>query len=340
MDSTIDDIAREAGVSTATVSRVLNNPEVVKPATRQRVEEAIKRLDYRPNVFARGLKQSKTGIVGILVQNITNPYMTAIVEAIEETLAKNDTFIYLCNSQGSEELERRYLDELLRRRVEALMVLESPAFDRKRSLYSDVEAECPVILVNEHIHFDSPHHIVRCGQEPGLVEAFNYFLSRQLFPIALVLAEDLSYSQRVKENLFRDFASRSGLKGQDAQVHLVRNPNVEEVVPKAAALTREILRGAGRPRAILAYNDLIGVGVIQGARDLGLRVPEDLSVISVDNTFLSRISVPQLSTVDLRMGDVGRMAAELFLRIRADYVPPKAASREEIASRLVLRETT
>ncbi|MBU0929383.1 MAG: LacI family transcriptional regulator [Spirochaetes bacterium] len=340
MGVTIDDIASAAGVSTATISRVLNNSERVSPATRKRIEAIIKEQGYKPNIFARGLKHSQTGVVGIIVSLITNPYMTSIVESIEGTLAKNDAFIYLCNSNNDEELEHRYIEELLRRKVEALIVVESPGFNAASSFYDGLKADCPVILVNEHLHRDPRHHVVCCAQEPGLMEALNYFLARRLFPIAMILGDEGNYSCTVKERLFAEFCSGAGLGPGAAQVHRVGDANVEGVVTNAAELMSRLARSPDRPRAILAYNDMVGVGVLQGAQAAGLRVPDDIAVISVDNTLLSRISVPQLSTVDLRTADLGRMAAELYLRIRSGYIPAREASREEISSRLVLRATS
>jgi DNA-binding LacI/PurR family transcriptional regulator len=116
--------------------------------------------------------------------------------------------------------------------------------------------------------------------------------------------------------------------------------NVEQIVTASAQLMARLARQKNRPRAVLAGNDMIGVGVLQGALAAGLRVPQDLSIIGVDNTVLSRISVPQLSTVDLRTEDVGRSAAELYLRLQSGRVDPATPVRESVASFLVLRGTT
>jgi LacI family transcriptional regulator len=342
MGANIEDIAKAAGVSTATVSRVLNNPSIVSEATRRRVEAAIELHGYKPNIFARGLMSTRTGSVGILTSYITNPYMTSIIESIEATLAKAETFIYLCNCGPDENLERSYARELLRRKVDALIVLETPSLNGDNRYFLELEAECPVILVNEHRSSDTRHHILRCAQEPGLIEALWHFLSRNLLPVALMIGEDSSYSFALKRQLFTTFRDANGLSPQDLSCHVLggADSNYEEIVYQAARLTAELCRGPRAPRAILAGNDMIGVGVLQGALGAGLRVPGDLSIIGVDNTLLSRICVPQLSTVDLRTEDMGRMAAELYLRIRSGYVSEREPSRETISSFLVLRATT
>lgn len=340
MSVNIEDIAKAAGVSTATVSRVLNSPGIVSETTRKRVEEAIELHGYKPSIFARGLMSSRTGSVGILTSYITNPYMTSIIDSIESTLARNDTFIYLCNCKSDIELEHEYTDELLRRKVDALIVLETPSFNGEHDYFLGLRAECPVILVNEHVSSDSPHHIVRCAQEPGLLEALQHFLSNELLPIALLLGDVGSYSFALKKRLFTEFRDANGLSEADSPCFLLGEANVEGIVERAARFAAALLQKDRPPRAILAGNDLIGVGVLQGALGAGLRVPQDLAIISVDNTILSRISVPMLSSVDLRTEDIGRIAAELYLRIRAGYSSGQAPARETISSFLVLRATT
>lgn len=341
MGTKIEDIAKAAGVSTATVSRVLNNPSVVSEATRQRVESAIEQYGYKPNIFARGLMSSRTGSVGILTSYISNPYMTSMIEAIESTLAKNDTFIYLCNCAFDQKLERDYTEELLRRRVDALIVLESPSFNRGADFFPGLEADCPVILVNEHLCTDTAHHIVRCAQEPGVLEALRHFLARDRLPMALMIGDDREYSFALKRRLFEGFRESNGLSEEEAPVFRLgdSDTNAEDIVYEAARLTSSLCREKHRPRAVLAGNDMIGVGVLQAALGAGLRVPEDFAIIGVDNTLLSRICVPQLSSVDLRTEDIGRIAAELYLRIRAGYAKNAEPARETLSSFLVLRTT-
>jgi LacI family transcriptional regulator len=336
----IEDIALASGVSTATVSRVLNNSPHVSPETRKRVEKVIAAQGFRPNIFARGLMRSRTDSVGILVSYLTNPYITAIVDSIECTLSRNHTYIYLCNSNDDQRLEREYADELLRRKVDALIVVETPSFNRSDSYFVDLEAGCPLILVNEHVRTDTRHHIVSCEQEPGLREALRHLLSRERLPIALFVGDAQDYSFILKERLFTEFRASNALSETDSPVYRLGDSNVEEIVTVAARLTAKLVARKERPRAILAGNDMIGVGVLQGAIASGLRVPEDLAIIGVDNTLLSRVSLPPLSTVDLRTEDVGRMAAELFLRMQAGRTEPEDPTRETIPSFLVHRATS
>jgi len=341
MGTTIEDIAKAAGVSSATVSRVLNNPEIVRPDTIAKVTAVIEAHKYKPNIFARGLMRSRTDSVGIIVPNISNPYFMTMVENIENTLARNETHIYLCNSQVDERAEMGYLQELIRRNVDALILIEPSRFNRTDNYFLAYEAPCPLILVNEHLSKETKHHIVRCDQAPGLLQALEHFVAKGAFPIALVNSASDSYSFLLKDMLLRRFSKERGLSEEDTlSYHLEGDPDHEEIVFAAAKFCARIVEGPRRPRALLAGNELIGVGLLQGALSTGIHVPEELAIIGVDNTILSRIGPRQLSTVDLRPKDVGKAVADLYLKIRGagqEALPPV---REELDSFLILRSTT
>ncbi len=340
MALTIKDIADAAGVSTATVSRVVNNPEQVSPGTRSRIEKIIREKGYTPNIFARGLMSSRTDSVGILVSHLVNPYITSIVDAIESILSTSGTYIYLCNSKQSKELERKYTADLLRRKVDALIVLETASFSSDDNFFLNYDAPCPLILINEHLGLNSQHHIVRCGQEPGIYAALEYFYSRRLFPITLLNGDPRPYSFRLKEQVLRSFRAEKGLSDDELRLcYLHGDTNYEDIVDKSAVAARELLSAPSRPRSILAGNDLIALGVLQAARTMGIGIPSELSVIGVDNTILARTSLIPLSSVDLRTEEVGRMAAQLYLRLRNDG-PLSEPVHETIPSTLCLRATT
>jgi len=340
MTLTIKDIAAAAGVSTATVSRVVNNPEQVSPETRKRIEKIIAEKGYEPNIFARGLMRAHTDSVGILVSHLVNPYITSIVDTIESILSRSGTYIYLCNCRQEKELEHKYARDLLKRKVDTLIAVETCSFNSSSQFLLDYQAPCPVILINEHVGLNSRHHIVRCDQEPGVREALQFFVSRELFPIVLFNGDPRQYSFKLKEDVLRSFRTEAGLSEEQMQIcYLYGDTNYENIVPKTADYAYQLLSGKKRPRSILAGNDLIALGILQAAQKLDIRIPDDLSVIGVDNTILARTSLIPLSTIDLRTEDLGRMAAELYLKLR-NGAQPAAPVHETIPSFLRLRSTT
>jgi LacI family transcriptional regulator len=336
---TIDDIAKAASVSTATVSRVINKNYPVGAAARRRVEAAIKRLRYTPNVFARGLMKARTDSVGIIVPYVSNPYHTQVVDAIENRLSTHGIFIYLCCTYDDEKLEREYVQRLAARNVDALIVVEGHSMNAPRGFLADMDIHRPVVLVNEHVALDTRHHIVRCAQEPGLRQALAHLLGSDRRGLALFRGGS-DYSFDLKERLFREFLSDRGLRAAENPVFRIRRANGPQAVHEAADLIARLLKGPRAPRALLAGNDLIAIGALQGALAAGARVPEDLAIVGVDNTIVSQISSPRLSTVDLKMEQVGHATARVFLELRDRGFQSAAPIRHTIESELIPRQTS
>lgn len=338
MSLTIDDVAKAARVSTATVSRVINKNYPVNAKTRLRVEEVISRLGYKPNMFARGLMKAKTDSVGVIVPFISNPYHTQIVNAFEEELSKKDISIYLCCSYDDPALERKYIQRLIHRNVDVLVVIEGHSMNSSRNHYLQVDPHLPIILVNEHLALDTKHHIVRCAQEPGLNQALDHLLSRGRRSIALFRGTT-GYSFDLKGRLFKSFVKKNGLDLELNPIVPIRKANQPEAVHEAAACMGELLRRPSPPTAVLAGNDLIAIGALQAALAAGVSVPDDLAIIGVDNTLISQISSPLLSTVDLRMDTIGRITAEVYFELRERGGKAQDPIRRTIDSQLLCRAT-
>jgi LacI family transcriptional regulator len=339
MSLTIDDIARAARVSTATVSRVINKNYPVSARTRKRVEAAVARLNYSPNVFARGLMKARTDSVGIIVPFLSNPYHTQIVNAIESQLSRHDVFIYLCCSYEDPDMEREYLRRLVARSVDVLIVIEAYSMNTRRNHFLDAAVRQPIILVNEHLALDAPHAIVRCAQEPGLLRAFESLHASGSRSIVLFRG-GAGYSFDMKERLFKSFRRGKDLDPEQNPVVRIQKANVPQAVHEAADRIGALLKGPRPPSAVLAGNDLMAIGVLQGALAAGARVPGDLSIISVDNTMISEISSPRLSAVDLKMEKVGLAAARTYLDLREHGFQAAAPIRHTIESELIQRETS
>lgn len=342
MNVRIEDVARAAGVSTATVSRVINNDgHPVTAATRRKVEAAIRKLRYTPNIFARGLMKGTTNSVGIIVPYLSNPYHTEIVDAIVEVLARHDVFVHLCCSYDKLDLEQEYVRGLIQRRVDALIVVEAPSFNSSRPETFDMYSipKQPTILVNEHVSLATTHHIVRCAQEPGIEQALARFQVLGRERVALFRGGP-GYSFELKERLFTRFLRDNGRNVKENPIVRIRHPNDPRAVHDSAAHITGLLAGPASPQAVLAANDLIALGVVQGALAAGARVPSDLAIISVDNTIVSQFSRPPLSSVDLRMKTVGHTAARAYLELRSNGFRAAEPVRHSIDARLIVRESS
>ncbi|MDR0496259.1 MAG: LacI family transcriptional regulator [Treponema sp.] len=340
MGSKLEDIARLAGVNPSTVSRTINKPEKVKLKTRQKIEAIINETGYKPNFFAQGLMKGQTDSVGIITSSLSNPYFIEIIETMEHLLTPDGTYTYLCNCENNIKLEKKYLDELIRRKIDALFVLETPSLNTENNLYTKSSFDCPVILINQHVKPYGDNIVIRCDQEPGITEVFDEVERRRLYPFVLLIPMEISYSYILKERLFENWRRKNHLN--DKQVRCVKldnllEPNNEESVWSSYEAAKELFPRFC-PRSILAGNDLIAMGVLSAAREAVIAVPEDLSIAGVDNTIFSRISVPALSTIDLKMGEIGTMAAETYQVVKNE--PPAAYEQTYTIPSLFCRRGT
>jgi LacI family transcriptional regulator/LacI family asc operon transcriptional repressor len=325
----IEDIANMAGVSIATISRVINRPELVSPATRVKVEAVIQQAGYNPNYFARGLKKHSADSVGIITSLHTNPYFIEIIDAIESVLSANGTYTYICCCESRVELEEKYAQELVRRNIDALFVIETPSLNTAANYFYKAKFECPVILINQYIKpYGERNYVVRCDQKCGIQEVFAQALRKRLFPFMLFLCAEKNYSYTYKARLFRNWCRTNHISPKNGRI-LISNDIIDANSEKAVWDTYEaalkILASPVRPRAILAGNEYMAMGIMAAARKLSISIPGELAVIGVDNTMLSRLSFPALSVVDLRMKEVGTAAAALYLDIKRN--PDKKRAR-------------
>jgi LacI family transcriptional regulator len=284
--------------------------------------------------------------VGIIISYHTNPYIIDLVDSLEQALAAEGVTIYLCNCGMSSDSEKKYVEELLHRNVDALFVIESLNMNKDHAYLAEYSFGCPVILINQHIIPCGDNYIVRCDQEPGIREVFDHIKKHRLFPFALFIPGEDTYfhSYFLKEDLFKKWRRKNRISARDARLLKIPDiaiANEEECVWTACETAKKFLGatkpGSSAPRFILAGNDLMATGVLIAARELGIKVPKDLGIVGVDNTYLSRISMPALSTIDLRMRDVGTMAAELYLNLKNNADVPRV---QTIPSRFIARGTS
>jgi LacI family transcriptional regulator len=327
---TIKDVAREVGVSTATVSHVINKTRYVSEELRERVLKAIQELNYQPNAIARSLVKRKTHTIGIIISDILNPFYTAIVRGIEDVTYKSGYSVMLCNTDEDVEKEVLYIQILLEKRIDGLVI--STAFQdgvhpllpwlkgiplvttvRKiKGLASDA-----VLGDNRGGAYQAIDHLIRLGHRrigiisgpTGLssgaerLEGYREALTRHQIPIDDRLIQ------------FGDFKRESGY-----------------------ALIKEMFKKRPVPTALFVANNQMAIGALQALNELKIRIPEDISFISFDDmewfTFLS----PPLTTVEHSPYLIGKTAGEMLIqRIGHKRKNPK---RVLIPSHLIVRKST
>lgn len=314
MKNTIEDVARLAGVSITTVSRVLNNNYPVKKETRENVEKAIMELDYKPNPLARGLISKKSSTIGIVVPSITNMFFTEIIHGIEKNVRQYGYDVLLSNSDGKADTEGNCVNKLVNRFVDGIIVVDPQMENMKAHFYDDLSKELPLISINGYYEKADINFIIS-NEEQGAIDAMEYLIKLGHKKIAFVRGAK-SHSYDIKEKIYKKFMRRLKEKeiiidiGQGNSIDVVNNASrcIMEINSLEYKIGRDIT-------AIFTCNDLMGVGILNGCMEIGIDVPQKVSVIGFDNIILSEMTRRKLTTVDQNMKKIGELAAVNILKL-------------------------
>ena len=332
--STIKHVAARAGVSFTTVSHVLNGTRRVSDSARERVERAIAEMGYAPSAVARALKMSETGIVGVLVPNITNPFFAELTRGIEDACRRTDYSVFLCNSDDDPERQSRYLQTLLERRVDGLL-LAAAAGEALAPAQRLTATRVPTVVVDRHIA-GLAADLVRVDHEAGARLAVEHLLSLGHRRIACFSGPTEFAVSRARVAGWREALARAGI--EPAPGWLLEG---EFNAPAGYALARQLLGPGQRGdsvTAIFASNDLLAIGALRAAAELGIAVPSALSVIGFDGIDLGGYSYPALTTVGHPIRAMGETAAGVLIdRIAAG---PTASREVVLPPQLLTREST
>ncbi|MDC7240422.1 MAG: LacI family DNA-binding transcriptional regulator [Spirochaetales bacterium] len=306
---TIQDVADEAGVSTATVSRVLNN-HAVRAESRRKVEQAVKKLNFVPNALAQGLMQKKTKTIGTLITSMTNSYYMEITDVIEKRLWEKESMLFLCSTDGDRCQEAEYLESLVSRQVEGIIMIDPTIENYDNGQYQAVSEKVPLVLVHSFPEISGINSVI-IDQERGMVKVMDYLWNQGHRRISFLRGHH-GYSFDIKENSWRAYLESRGSSPLDEDMIVIQGGNTDTAIQDAMDACRKILSGCSRPTAIFACNDLMAIGAMTAARSLNMSIPEDLSIIGHDNTNLTISTYPALTSVDMKLGSLGNAAVDLF----------------------------
>lgn len=334
--TTINDVAKEAGVSITTVSRVLNNNYPVKQETREKIENAIKKLNFRPNQMARSLINKKSSVIGIVVPGITNMFFPTIVENIEKHLKKNGYSINLCNTGGDYIEEKNLVNKLLGRQVDGIIVIDPAKENLENDFYNELSKFTPIIFVKslskDYVLDGGMCNAVCYDEETGLREVFNYFILNNHEKIAFIRgAKSISFDAR--EEVYEKLIKENSLAYKN--IIRVKESNSLAIIDEVEKEIYSLLKGDNSPTAIFACNDLMVVGIINCCRKLNIKIPEELSVIGCDNTLITEVTYPRFPSIDLGINEIGYKAANELLNLIDNKV--EANNKIVLNTRLVIR---
>ncbi|WP_431027550.1 catabolite control protein A [Lysinibacillus sp. LZ02] len=307
MTVTIYDVAREANVSMATVSRVVNGNQNVKPATRKKVLEVIERLEYRPNAVARGLASKKTTTVGVIIPDISNNLYAELARGIEDIATMYRYNIILANSDQNEEKELTLLDTMLGKQVDGIVMMTDRVTEKIQD--SMDHSPVPIVLagsVDELKEVPS----VNIDYYQAAYEAVKVLLDNGHTRIAFISAPQSYTITQYKLAAYKKALEDAGLTVDESLI-----VSEEDTYDNGIAAYEEVSQFDNAPTAFFAGSDELAIGIIHGAQDAGRQVPEDLEVISFENSKLARMVRPQLSSVVLPLYDIGAVAMRLLTKL-------------------------
>lgn len=308
MTVTIYDVAREAGVSMATVSRVVNNNPNVKPQTRKKVFEAIERLGYRPNAVARGLASKKTTTVGVVIPDISNTNFAEVARGIEDIANMYHYNIILCNADKKKDKEIRVINTLLEKQVDGLLFMGGVVTDEHMQAFKT--STVPIVLCGT-AEENGTIPSVDIDHEAAAYDAVNLLISeghRRIGMISGTLQDPATGYAR-----YMGYKKALEAAGMSVNEQWVRIGNYRYESGQEAM--KYFLELSERPTAIFAATDEMAIGAIHTIQDSGLNVPDDISVISIDNSRIASMVRPQLTTVAQPMYDIGAVSMRLLTKL-------------------------
>jgi DNA-binding LacI/PurR family transcriptional regulator len=312
----IQDVARQAGVSVATVSRVFNLPEKVSIDTRERVESVARAIGYRPNASARTLRTQRSRVLGVVLPTLLNPVFAECLDGIAHAAAERGYAILPVMTNYQLGREVRAVDQLLSENVDGMILVVSNPATSIALVRLDAAGTPYVLAYNRH----PDHPCVSVDSELAVVQLVTHLAALGHREIVMVSGQ-LSASDRAQQR-YRGFVT--GMETAGLEARLLEVPFIDA----AAASLAELLHAPRRPTALVCSNDLLAIRAIRAVRQAGLRVPEDVSVTGFDGIALGLDLTPMLSTIVQPNARIGETSAAMIVQALADGVPLAAAASQ------------
>ena len=326
----IYDIASQARVSIATVSRVLNGKGNVSEKTRNHVLQVIEELGYTPNIFARGLGLNSIKMVGILCSDVSDIYYATSVSVLEKELRKRGYDSLLCCTGDQLEDRKKSIELLLSKRVDAIILVGSTCKERGDNSHRvDAATKVPGILVNDYIQAPNIYGVV-CDDFNAMREAVSLFLDQGLREIVYLYDAD-TYSGALKLSGYQTAFTQRNMTA-DAMLTVRCGHSPESAREQTLRLLAQ-----RRIEAVAASDDCLAVGALQAAMRVKRKIPDEIQIIGFNNSMLARSTIPALTSVDNKVEQLSRKAVETLIDV---FEQRDAPSRKVLTAEVVKRETT
>ncbi len=326
---TVHDVAALSGVSIATVSRTLRAPHRVSEQTRDRVLAAVHELGYQPNRAASGLRGGRTGVIGLVVPDIENPYFSSLTKGAQASSRERGYGLVVVDTTERADVESAEV-QAVRPQIDGIILASSRLPDEQ---LAQIAATTTCVLVNRDLGPDAPATpTVTIDERAGARAAVGHLHDLGHRRIAYIGGPARSWSQARRSAAIRDAAQAH------ADIDLIE---LSGYAPDAEG-GRQAADAAlvGRPTAVIAYNDLVALGLLARWTELGVRVPDDVSLLGFDNTYVAQLSFPPLTSVGVDLREFGETAVGLLLDRIAGSATDAADLNHELEPKLVARAST
>jgi DNA-binding LacI/PurR family transcriptional regulator len=328
MKPTIYDVAKEAGVSIATVSKIINNTGKISEPTRIKVLKIMKELNYYPSMIASALTGKRTNTLGLVIPDISNPFFSEMARTIEDRAHEQGLNVIMCSTDYNEEKEKKYIHLLQRKQVDGFIITSGfqsmyilEEFAKNNVPHAMLALDNPSISVN----------VVSVDDYKGGYLATDHLLSSGHRNIAIIAEE-------VHSSTLRLYGYRDAHEHHNIPVNERNIVKTVASIENGQKMIQAIFDREERPDAVFACNDLLAIGVIKGARKAGLSIPEDLSIVGFDNTILATTTVPELTTVAQPIAEMGKKMVDVLV---GEIESPKSAKERILfVPELIIRGTT
>jgi DNA-binding LacI/PurR family transcriptional regulator len=325
----IKDIARAARVSHSTVSRALHDSPLVNPKTRARIRRIAEQQGYTPSAVARSLVTRRTNTIGVVVTSIADPFVGEVVSGIEEAVLANGYSLILTTCHANPEREMMAVRSLHERRVDGILVTAS----RVGALYLPMleEIGVPIVLINNQ-HPGEFVFSVSIDSRTGARDAVRHLTALGHRRIAYIGDQQGYQSDTERDAGYRDALAEAGIGFREE--YMAKGDGRPE---SAYFAMSRLLELPGPPTAVFCYNDMQAFGAMRAARERGLSIPRDISIVGFDDLFLSSYSDPPLTTVHQPKPEMGRQSARLLLDLLTGAKKPQSAL---VPGELIVRQST
>ncbi|MDD3818273.1 MAG: LacI family DNA-binding transcriptional regulator [Actinomycetota bacterium] len=325
-----NDIAKLANVSPTTVSHVINETRFVMPETKERVYKAMRELKYQPNLLARSLATGKTQTVGLVISDIRNPFYPELVQGVEEMAVKNDYNVFLCNTDYDIEKGVKSISALIKRKIDGIIVASSQVDSSILKQLTDTDVNFVLVdWCKRNIKVDSLYF----DYKVGIAEAVSHLIS--------LGHRDIYFIGGPKNLKTAEIRIRNFIDTIESYKDLNLNYKILEgnhKIDGGYETAIEMLKNKDLPTAVICSNDLTAIGAMKAFQSGGIKIPDDISIIGLDNIALTEIVSPELTTIELERYEIGKTAMEMLLnRIKDEKLPRQICT---FKTKLIVREST